>query len=128
VLVSGDHLSRGQVTARECRRSGMLVPALHAGFPLRLLLPLPGSTRIGGENRPAGRRSHLRGGLPRRSNQDVSFHVGRVVIAEPGRLVGNNGHPGQIDHPGSQRSGGQGQPPQRDRQVQDAPSAATGQP
>ncbi len=108
VLVSGDHGSRGQVSARECRGAAVLVPTLHAGFPLRLLLSLPGGARIGGEYRSAGQRSHLRRGLPRRSNQDVSFHLGRVVIVEPGHLVGNDGHPGQVDHPGSQRPGGQG--------------------
>jgi hypothetical protein len=124
VLVGSDHGGRGQVTARERGRASVLVPALDAGFPLRLLLPLPGGTRIGGEHRPAGRRSHLRSCLPRRSNQDVLLHGGRVVIVKPGRLVSDHGHAVQINHPGLQRFGGKGQPPQRDSQVQHTPGAA----
>jgi hypothetical protein len=125
VLVGSNHGGWGQVTARECGRASVLVPALDAGFLLRLLLPLPSGTRIGGEHRPAGRRPNLRSGLPRRSNQDVLLHSGQVVIVKPGRLVGDDGHAVQIDHPGLQRLGGEGQPPQRDSQVQHTPSAAT---
>jgi hypothetical protein len=127
VLVRGDHRGRGQVTAGERGSAGVLVPPFDAGFALRLLLPLPGGTRIGGQHRPAGRRAQLRGGLPRRPNQDVSFHGGRVVIVEPGGLLSDGGHPGHIDHPASQSLGGQRQPLQRGRQVQHPPSAAAGQ-
>ena len=127
VLVGGDHRGRGKVTACERGRAGVLVPAFDAGFPLCLLLPLPGGTRIGGEYRPPGRRSHLRGGLSGCSNQDVLLHSGRVVIVKPDRLVGDDAHAGKIDHPGFERPGRQGQAPQCHGQVQHAPGAATGQ-
>jgi hypothetical protein len=127
VLVGSNHGGWGQVTARECGRASVLVPALDAGFPLRLLLPLPSGTWIGGDHRAAGRRPHLRSGLSWRSNQDVLLHSGHVVIVKPGRLVRDDGHAVQIDHSGFQRLGGERQPPQRDSQVQHTPSAATRQ-
>jgi hypothetical protein len=101
VLVGSDYGGRRQVTARECGRASVLVPALAAGFPLRLLLTLPGGTRIRGEHRSAGRRAHLRSGLPRRSNQDVLLYCGRVVIVKPGRLgparcESNRSIPGEV--------------------------------
>jgi hypothetical protein len=127
MLVGSDHGGRGQVAARECGRASVLVPAFDAGFPLRLLPPFPGGTRIGSKHRSADRRSHLRSGLPGRSDQYVLLHGGHVVIVKPGRFVCDDGHAGQIDHPGLQCPGGQGQPPQRDSQVEHALSAATGQ-
>jgi hypothetical protein len=126
VFVGGDHFGWGQVAARECRRARVLIPALHTSFLPRPLLPSPSGARVGGKHGPAGSRPQLRSGLPRRANQDVAFDRGSVVIVEPGRLVGDDGNAGQVDRSGSQRLGGQRQPPQRRCQVQKPASAPAG--
>jgi hypothetical protein len=89
--------------------AGVLVPPLDPGVTLGPLLALAGRGRVGGQDGAAGGGAQLPGGLGRGVIENLLLDGRRMVTAEAGDLVGDDGGLEAVDPPGGQRSTGGGQ-------------------
>jgi hypothetical protein len=118
ILIRGQDRSRRKVAPHQRRGTAVFVPPLDPGILERPFLPLARCSRVRRQHRTTGGGAQLPGRLASGRADDGLLHRSRMLIAEPGDLIGDHHGTGQVDVAGGERPAGQGQAAQRDGEAE----------